>query len=372
VRSNPTTAAPERTRRPRWGLCALALLLPCLPLSCFHAFNHGPEPAIRVVTDSAPLTSDTSPPMSAGRDLDGDGLDDALEAEIARRHAPRWRFTGRDPEGPALPQNRDERYFPMSVARFLACLESGLYDLDGGRVVAAAPGTFDDEAVAGFPSYLAGDPPGRAPLYTHVYPGAEGEAFCEYWAFYGYDHAGATVLGVDVPYGGHRGDWEHVAFRVSLDPPRLLEGFYYGHARCLVVKGEDLERVAGEHPLVYVSQGKHASYPAACVIQSVPFVPQAVIGHHDVANGRGRTWDGWEGPLIDLGERDRPRGDAKRWLGFEGRWGPDGFEIGGLDLGVSPTGPAAKSSWGNNTAGDPWRAALEARGRLLGEHESRR
>lgn len=362
---NPDT---PKTRRSRKGLCALVLLVPCLPLSCFHAFNRGPEPETRVVSEPAPLTSDAWPLMSARQDRDHDGLDDALEAQVALRHAPRWRFTRRDPAGPAVPQNQDERYFPMSVARFLACLEAGRYDLEGGRVVAAsAPGTMGDEAVAGFPSCLAGDPPGRAPLYTHVYPGAEGEVFCEYWAFYGYDHAGATVLGVDVPYGGHRGDWEHVAFRVSLDPPRVLEGYYYGHARCLVVSREDMERVEGEHPVVYVSQGKHASYPAACVIQSVPFVPQAVIGHHDVANGRGETWDGWRSPLLDLGEREHPRGDAERWLGFMGRWGPDGFEVGGLDLGVSPTGPAAKSSWGNNGAGDPWREALKARGRLLGE-----
>ena len=167
-------------------------------------------------------------------------------------------------------------------------------------------GSFDEEAVRGFPSGLAGDPLGSAPVYTHVYPGEAGEVYLEYWLFYGHDRAGARFLGVEVPYGGHRGDWEHVAYRVRVEPPELLAGFYYGHDRCIVVAAEDLEVTAETHPVVYVSQGKHASYPAACVVPTTP-LPRWLVAHDDVANGRGPAWDSWTTRLLDLGELEHYR-----------------------------------------------------------------
>ena len=362
------TPAPPRRRRRRAAAIGLALLsAPPLAFLGLVRVHHAPEPALAPWEGALPAAVDPQAAPAAGADADGDGLDDALEAALARRFAPRYRFTARDPAGPASAQNRDERFFPMSVARFLAGLEAGLWEVaERGRVRAEGPGRFEDARVLGFPSRLVGDPVGQAPVYTHVYPSeVAGEAFCEYWVFYGYDRAEARVLGALVPLGDHRGDWEHTAYRVALDPPRLLEGYYYGHARCLLVPREDLERVEGEHPVVYVSQGKHAAYPAPCVLDSVP-LPAWLVQHHDVANGRGPVWDAWRGPVIDLGERGRPSAAAADWLAFAGRWGPDGVAIGPLEIGTSPTGPCMKWSWGANGAGVPWREGLAGQGgRLL-------
>jgi hypothetical protein len=356
---------PRRARRAAAALGAVALA-PFLLVGSSDTILLGERPPTRPST--APLPpAEPLQRLEAGADADGDGLDDALEAEVARRHAPRFRFAGRDPQAPAIAQNRDEEFFPMSVARFLAALEqTGPFRVRDGLVATEVPGRFAvDGRVLGYPWGLIGDPVGEAPLYTHVYPGAHaGEVFCEYWAWYGHDRADIRLLGVPRETGSHRGDWEHVAFRVQLDPPRLLEGYYYGHAKCVLVTAEQLERVEGEHPVVYVSQGKHASYPQACRIMSVP-VPGWVVTHTDVANGLGPQWDTWQGALIDMGERDRPRALVERWSSFQGRWGPEGIEILGQEVAASPTGPTAKVSWGANGPGTPWLDHVAARAGVL-------
>jgi Vacuolar protein sorting-associated protein 62 len=350
-------------------LLFLVLAFPLVTLIGGQAMLRGAEPAVSAFDGAPPQVADEEPPMLAGHDADGDGLDDALEAALARRHAPRYLFAAYDPDGPDCPQNWEERAFPMSVARFLAGLEAGVYQVHGrGAVRAQQPGHFGEERVTGYSSGMSGDPPGQAPVYTHVYPGAPGEAFVEYWVFYAHDFAEAEVLGLRTSWGDHRGDWEHSAYRVSLDPPRVLEGFYYGHAKCLVVSRDDLELTLDadghEHPAVYVSQGKHASYPVACWIATLA-APQWLIGHHDFANGQGARWDAWTGAVIDLGEAAQPR---TPWLEFLGRWGPDGVKVGPLDIGLSPTGPLAKWSWGNNGQGTPWREHLADReGQLLAD-----
>lgn len=332
------------TRR-RKLVCLACLLSPLLAAACLHQLHAGAEPTLTPYDGLPPTTPEVQPPMVAGQDLDKDGLDDALEATLAERHAPLYRFSAHDPAGPRSDQNRDEEFFPDSVAGFLAQLEQGLWQRDG-QTLQGPPGALihSQPRLLGYPSRLAGQPPGSAPVYTHVYPLADGRAVCEYWLFYPYDRADARVLGVAVPWGDHRGDWEHTAFEVQLDPPRLERGYYYGHARCLQVPRADIERVDGEHPVVYVSQGKHASYPRACQLATTG-MPRFLLAHDDVANGLGPAWQAWLGPLIDLGERDAPRAGAE-WLSYPGRWGPDGFQLGGLPIGLSPTGPAVKASWG--------------------------
>ncbi|MGE0707775.1 MAG: Vps62-related protein [Planctomycetota bacterium] len=360
-------APPAAARRRRWiALAAALLLLP--PVAVFAGvgpLQHGPEPSLSDWSSAVPAAVESSAAPTAGADEDGDGLDDALEVEVARRHAPRLRFAARDPLAPSCVQNQDERYFPMSVAGFLACLDAGVWRLDRGVVSTGGPGRIEEAAVSGFPSRVVGDPVGEAPLYTHVSPtDAPGELLVEYWVFYGFDVADGGFLGVSVSWGDHRGDWEHTAYRVALDPPRVLEGFYFGHDRGLAVPGEDLEVVEGLHPVVYVSQGKHASYPAACRVASTVF-PGWVVQHQDVANGLGPRWDTWRGRLVDLGERGKPRPEVARWFPFLGRWGQDGLVVGTLEVGTSATGPAAKPEWGKSAGGRPWREALRELGGTL-------
>jgi hypothetical protein len=69
---------------------------------------------------------------------------------------------------------------------------------------------------------------------------------------------------------------------------------------------------------------------------------------------------------VDLGERERPRPEVARWLDFKGEWGPDGLWVAGVEIGTSPTGPAAKGNWGNNGAGTLWsRRFADWGGRVL-------
>ena len=106
--------------------------------------------------------------------------------------------------------------------------------------------------------------------------------------------------------------------------------------------------------MVYVSQGKHASFPTACTMNTIPGVASWFVDHIDWSNGEGALWDSWKSPIVDLGELERPSPAAKAWLGFKGRWGPDRILVLGVEIGGSPTGPGAKSSWGNNGSGIAW------------------
>jgi hypothetical protein len=360
--------APRRVRCCRCCLAVVAALALLIALG-LALVRGGPEHAVTPFAGQVPTAVAQVEATVAGVDADGDGLEDVTERALASRYAPRFRFNAYDPAHPGRSQNLDERYFPMSVARFLTGLDRGVFMVEGSAgkgetVQTAKPGRFEHDRVVGFPSRMVGDPLGTAPVYTHVYPLGNGDAVIEYWLFYAYDRADASFLGIDVPHGDHRCDWEHTAYRVKLDPPRLLEGYYYGHGTCLLVPGEDLELAEATHPLVYVSQGKHASYPTACRLESTPF-PRWFVQHDDQANGRGLSWDSWGSPLIDLGERGKPRVVVVRWQGFLGRWGEDGVYLGPVGVDSSPTGPLAKSSWRNNGAGVPWREHLRDRGAEL-------
>ncbi|MBI4616817.1 MAG: hypothetical protein HY720_24605 [Planctomycetes bacterium] len=237
----------------------------------------------------------------------------------------------------------------------------------------------DEVYLDGWSLYLPGDPPGKAPAYTHVYPissatrpdGSRRETYgIEYWLFYPQDYAG--VLNLDrfglelraISVGSHRGDWEHSAFEVerivdlSGRETRLahVRAVYYGHDRSIAVPAAKLGLVddAGRpgapgatHPRVFIAWGKHASFPAAGVwVNSAP-------GYDDQFHGSGAVMRTWRSGLVDLGEKDAPR-PACEWTRYRGNWGPDILLFG---LGSSPRGPAIAGSWGKLSAGlryDEW------------------
>jgi hypothetical protein len=242
---------------------------------------------------------------------------------------------------------------------------------------------------------MVGDPPGEAPLYIHVYEDSRqrrvaedgsGEllAYVEYWVFYPMDRCEPVVLGSQMQGEddrfGHRSDWEHTTYRVrvQLGPGGawagavLEEGYYFGHDKRLVVTPEELQTVDG-HPVVFVSQGKHASYPVPGRFGLVP-LPAFLAEHTDVFRGNGVRVDTWKGPLVDMEAPPESElalevwkkiapPELADWTRFPGRWGPDRIarvELFGttIALGNSPSAPRAKSTWcdfggrGNYT---PWR-----------------
>ena len=329
------------TRRLAHASLGAALLL-ALFGSLTRAFR-GPTPRLQPHHGHLP-DAPPPPPLLPHTDTDGDGLLDGLEAQLARRYAPRYRFAGHQPGGLGGPDNRDEDFFPLSVERFEAQRARGLYRTQQGLVRAEGPGWWEDDRLHGYPQRLTGDPLGQAPAYTHVF--SEGASlWIEYWLFYGFDRATPRVFGLSLDLGGHRGDWEHVAVEVVEEQVRAA--VFYGHGRGWRVEREGLSLVE-EHVEVFVSQGKHAAYPAPTV-RPILDLPAWCVEVFDVANGAGPTWDAWRGPLIDLGERGAPRPGVE-WIARTGRWGPDGW----LGIGLSPTGPWAKPSWGDHRRAAAW------------------
>ncbi|RMG06691.1 MAG: DUF946 domain-containing protein [Planctomycetota bacterium] len=345
------------------------------------------------------------PCPAASRAFTAEGLlRPTLRRVLARRFAPQLRFNAWVPDDPS-PQNRNEDFFPMGVARFLKEVASGRVRVLAEPSRGAAPGVsavrpwrealrLEGAVLAGFPRDLVGDAPGEAPVYVHVLEdprhrrvdeAGRGElvVWIEYWLFYPMDRCEPVVLGHhltgEADRFGHRGDWEHTSFRVrvlldeggALASARLVAGRFYGHDRCFEVPADEL-RYASDHPVVFVSQGKHASYPAPGRFELVP-LPAWLAAHTDVFRGNGVRVDTWRGPLIDLedvaGAEEELAPEPWRalapepadWTHFLGRWGPDRMariELGGkvFALGLSPSAPRAKSTWGDLGDGPatPW------------------
>ena len=214
--------------------------------------------------------------------------------------------------------------------------------------------------IDGIPENLPGDLPSQCTLYTHVYPisksthptGIREEHYgVEYWIFYAQDTAGRLntgrigLSGLTIRTGGHIGDWEHVSYEIVRECSSsgreirldLVRGVYYGHGYEIDTPRSQIRFVPGtQHPRVYISWGKHASYPAPGIWRNeAPF-------YDDIFHGNGVTIETWNTQLLDLGERQAIRAPCA-WAAFEGRWGQTDL----FGLASSPTGPMQKGSWGS-------------------------
>jgi hypothetical protein len=348
-------------------------------------------------TTSQTLTAPANGPLTRG----------VVDA-IARTCAPQLRFNAYHNDGNTTKWNRHEDFFPMSVKTFMAELTSRQARVVIHESSGTVPGisevrpftenpVFSATFFGPYPRRMAGDAPGSAPLYVHVYddvtqrqlaPDGSGELTCfvEYWVFYAYDRAEAKLLniigGPDVT--GHRADWEHTAFRAKVQEA----GFYYGHARGFEVLRPELETVddqgqpdpQGTHPVVYVSQGKHASYPQAGHWRDSSF-PTWLAEHIDFFRGNGVIVSGWTVPLIDLEDPATFAAELNPadhqtlvanspvnptllpdWTEFWGRWGPD---LTVLPIPTSPTGPKPKKTYGDYGQGlTKWTDAKASSNRL--------
>ncbi|MCA8924486.1 MAG: hypothetical protein KDD82_21930 [Planctomycetes bacterium] len=374
--------------------------------------NAGRSPA---AATAAPTTSAAAAVPSTGGSgpapvalAPGGGLTPAFEDAVARRFAPQLRYTAYYNDGNTSKQNRNEDFFPMGVQSLLRELASGqarvvvltgMHD-DLPAVTASAPLTRSvqlTDVLDGYPRFMVGDAPGTAPLYTHVYEdpaqrrlaadrSGELVVYVEYFVFYAYDRSEIEVLGIlptpgSRDFTGHRGDWEHTGFsiRLRLGPGGVLsggqveEGTFHGHTKAYRADRRTLEFVddagqddpLGDHPVVYVAQGKHASYPQAGEWHD-PNTPAWVADHTDFFRGNGVWIDGWTVPLMNLERASANPAEfasaelfaliaaspssvytvnLSDWTQYRGRWGRD-LQLGPLHVGLSPTGPKAKSSYG--------------------------
>jgi len=257
--------------------------------------------------------------------------------------------------------NKAEDLFPMSVARYFDDLARGWTRIVTRRSQGTKVGwneeqkvqravSIEKDRIKGVPLDMAGDAPGEAPLYWHAFA-QDGLLYVEYWVFYPMDRARVKVLGMKITAGGHRGDWE--GMQVALDAKgAVVKAFFDAHGEKRECSPAEM-RWEGEHPVVFVSQGKHAAYPEPGLWKDVH--RKAPLEQFDeFFLGQGYAWRSWEGQLVDLEGDDAKelapesmkkldRTGLKTWVDFAGGWGPDASLLG---IGGSPVGPKQHSFWG--------------------------
>ncbi len=212
------------------------------------------------------------------------------------------------------------------------------------------------------------------PVYTHVYPTNSGVDI-EYWYFYPFNN---NLLNIN-----HEGDWEHI--RVSLNKNLAvskLTFYQHNHSKKLHwSRVQWFDNDHGHHPLIWVADGSHASYPRNNI--DCNFNPQEGLDDscRTDQNSRWFTWKGGKGEkagvegkgLINVGEVGHIL-NGQIWLNYSGRWGrvgdlasfnPDSIigsvtgddsdvEVFGLDVleyfGTTsgPKTPSMQAAWGAN------------------------
>ena len=162
-------------------------------------------------------------------------------------------------------------------------------------------------------------------MYGRAKEDGEGRLWLQYWLFYFYnDYNLAGGIGL------HEGDWEMVQLRMDGDEPDLA--VYAQHAHAESRRWEEVEKVDGVRPVVYVARGSHASY----FTRGLHFTEV----WFDVADGRRVT------PRLRLellGE------DSPGWALWRGRWGDTQKRVQKIDT-PSPEGVAAHDQWDDPAA----------------------
>jgi len=286
-------------------------------------------------------------------ELGGHGSE--LEQELATRLRPRLRFDGEEP------------WRPISVSAFLAeeftdgkrhelcekgsagtCepLRSSNQLLRGpgeaGYIDIHGEGKNGSGYEAADPKCIEDGPEDDDVLDCNAGPGAvmyyrrtshEGRWYWDYWWFYRYnDYKGVGDACDSIFCGDHEGDWEGITVVTTATVPAEIVGaIYAAHAQRVLIRGSELPR-AGNHPLVFVAKGTHASYPFWCAGDCRQY--RKVAGerlpetHHDGAVAWGANSDAecaehtCVRPLPEVGKPGQKALPlAAAWAGWPGMWG---------------------------------------------------
>jgi hypothetical protein len=318
-------------------------------------------PADKVtLTESGDLSSRFACPLPPGEkaaaqeaEVDLEGHGSPKEQALATKLRPRLRFDGEEP------------WRPISVAAFVReeFGDGSRHRLcDRGARGSCEPLESADQLVreSGQPGYVDIHGDDRTPYEAadegclERHPGAragvldcnnghaaamyyrrtthEGRWYWDYWWFLRYnDYSG---LGDACGYfcADHEGDWEGITVvTTASESPEIIAALYAAHADRVLVDGALLPR-AGNHPLVFVAKGTHASYPFWCAGACHQYARRAgeplPETHHDGAVPWGPNADAecarytCVRPLPEVG-RPGPRALplAGRWAGWPGMWG---------------------------------------------------
>jgi hypothetical protein len=186
----------------------------------------------------------------------------------------------------------------------------------------------------------------------------EGRWYWDYWWLYRYnDYTGPLSKCNAHLCSDHEGDWEGVT--VITTPtlkPEIVGVSYAAHRNRVLVEGPATP-LANGHPLVFVAEGTHASYPYRCArscrqYESLPGIGRIWEDPHDGAV----PWGGNDDrdcaafhcvrPLPERGKpADAALPNAGAWAGWPGQWGStchSGCESPLTELQGSPRSPGTQ------------------------------
>lgn len=341
------------------------------------------------------------PNKLCSQDIDQDGLSDQLEAALAKKFAPEWRFNKKIPNPPVSflnnsNQNIDELNFPSSVEYLVSATLnktgnfpgllfrkdtllvplfppyipywypvwdeqhfSNINSIPDLKMFGSGPSALDtvfggcieeDPIRSGvflnYPENLPGEP-NTFPTYFHADNIDNDRAYITYFIFAPWDdkHEGA---------GYHRGDWERFTIVIkdvnmstnNIDNSKidfLLFAQHEGIRSYLKGDSKRLRLVNGTHPKVYISIGSHAIYPEPGALKDYRVTWWLPDVYDDEFFGNGLIVQSWNQgrELINLGETDNTFPNTK-WNRYKGSWGP---LTDGLLSETGPRGPLCK--WTN-------------------------
>lgn len=256
-----------------------------------------------------------------------------------RRHVPLLKFA------------RGENYFPLSV--------SGITNNPGNKLLRFVEGDRNDRLLAKYPGG-DGVPKLRSTFLRDIYPvlrepsldidyvleqhgedeqadyqadarrlqansnyrdrvygriffmteGGKRVAWLQYWFFYYYNDFKYN----DDPYGLHEGDWEMVQIKVDSDAKPTVAA-YAQHESGSGCSWREMD-TAGNHPVVYVGRGSHASYFHHGLHDlELPAEIGRLVRDHAEGTGASIGGSGRRFKFVTLGVNSPP------WLNWQGHWG---------------------------------------------------
>lgn len=195
---------------------------------------------------------------------------------------------------------------------------------------------------------------GRSAVVYYRRTTHEGRWYWDYWWFLRYNDYTGKVNACRIYCADHEGDWEGITVITTprINDPEIVGAIYAAHKDRVLVDGP-LVPLSKGHPIAFVAQGTHASYPFRCVRCS-QF--SAILGFrlpeegHDGEAAWGNNLDsecdehGCVEPLPELAEaEDLALPLAGEWAGWPGRWGATcGFRPCNLEE-SSPSSPGLQT-----------------------------
>ena len=185
----------------------------------------------------------------------------------------------------------------------------------------------------------------------------EGHWYWDYWWFYRFnDYTGPLSKCNSRLCSDHEGDWEGVSVITTPSlTPEVVGVIYAAHKSRILVEGPEAPLLDG-HPLVFVAEGTHASYPFRCSGSCKQYATLAGAHLPEDSHNGAVAWGGNEDrdcaayhcvrPLPEAGDvTDLSLPHAGAWAGWRGKWGRtchEGCNSGLRELQGSPSSPGTQ------------------------------